>query len=52
MVVPPGPDCCPDIGLLLTNVTADPERKLFPLSPTINIPPLPSVVLDPIPSDP
>ena len=52
MVVPPGPGCCPDIGLLLTNVTADPERKLVPLSPTINIQPFQSVVLDPIPSDP
>jgi len=31
--------------------TADPEIKFVPLSPTINIPPLPSVVLDPIPSD-
>ena len=52
MVVPPGPCCCPEVGAYLGNVTADPEIQVFPLSPTINIPPPPSVVLDPIPSDP
>ena len=52
MVVPPGPVDCPEVDAYLGNVTADPERKLVPLSPTINIPPFPSVVLDPIPSDP
>ena len=52
MVVPPGPGCCPVTGFLLRITFADPEIKLFPGSPTINIPPFPSVVLDPIPSDP
>ena len=40
------------IGISFAKQVADPERKLVPLSPTINIPPFPSVVLDPIPSDP
>ena len=52
MVDPPGPCCCPELDAYVGNATADPEIKLVPLSPTINIPPFPSVVLDPIPSDP